>query len=97
MMASFLEKPDTVAASLNQTMIFCPPVVNLAVTLAADCYTISTAPRFWRICFVAQADIDIADEKMLPRAVELYNAIFRPNAKSTFSNVGSWDDTTRSR
>ena len=27
---------------------------------------------------MAQADIIIADEKLLPRAVELYNAIFRP-------------------
>ena len=33
---------------------------------------------------VAQADIDIADEKMLPRAVELYNAIFRPKREIDF-------------
>jgi hypothetical protein len=39
MMASFRERPDAVAASLKQTMIFWQGVVNLAVTLAADCYT----------------------------------------------------------
>ena len=33
---------------------------------------------------MAQADIDIADEKMLPRAVELYNAIFRPKREIDF-------------
>jgi GNAT superfamily N-acetyltransferase len=33
---------------------------------------------------VAQADIDIADEKMLPRAVELYNSIFRPKREVDF-------------
>jgi hypothetical protein len=27
---------------------------------------------------VAQADIIIADEKLLPKAVEIYNNIFRP-------------------
>jgi GNAT superfamily N-acetyltransferase len=33
---------------------------------------------------VAQADIIIADEKMLPRAVELYNNIFRPKREADF-------------
>ena len=33
---------------------------------------------FWRSFDVAQADIIIADEKILPQAVEIYNSIFRP-------------------
>jgi hypothetical protein len=38
---------------------------------------------------VAQAEILIADEKLLPRAVEVYNGIFRPSARSTTSSGGS--------
>jgi GNAT superfamily N-acetyltransferase len=33
---------------------------------------------------VAQADIIIADEKLLPQAVELYNSIFRPRREVDF-------------
>jgi GNAT superfamily N-acetyltransferase len=33
---------------------------------------------------VAQADIDIADDKLLPLAVEVYNAIFRPKLEVDF-------------
>ena len=33
---------------------------------------------------MAQADIIIADEKLLPQAVELYNAIFRPKREIDF-------------
>jgi len=33
---------------------------------------------------VAQADIIIADEKLLPQAVELYNSIFRPKREVDF-------------
>jgi GNAT superfamily N-acetyltransferase len=33
---------------------------------------------------VAQADIDIADDKMLPLAVELHNSIFRPKREVDF-------------
>jgi GNAT superfamily N-acetyltransferase len=33
---------------------------------------------------VAQADIIIADDKLLPRAVELYNGIFRPKREADF-------------
>jgi GNAT superfamily N-acetyltransferase len=39
------------------------------------CGTDSRAPE---VVFVAQADIIIADEKLLPKAVEIYNNIFRP-------------------
>lgn len=38
----------------------------------------------WRTADVAQADIIIADDKLLPRAVELYNAIFRPKREVDF-------------
>ena len=34
--------------------------------------------RLERIRLVAQADIIIADDKLLPQAVEMYNSIFRP-------------------
>ena len=33
---------------------------------------------------MAQADIDIADDKLLPRAVEVYNTIFRPKREVDF-------------
>ena len=33
---------------------------------------------------MAQADIIIADDKLLPQAVELYNAIFRPKREADF-------------
>ncbi len=33
---------------------------------------------------MAQADIDIADEKMLPQAVDLHNAVFRPKREVDF-------------
>jgi len=33
---------------------------------------------------VAQAEIDIADDKMLPLAVELHNAVFRPKREVDF-------------
>ena len=48
------------------------PVI-LAENAAALCVEVSS---------VAQADIIIADEKLLPQAVELYNTIFRPEARS---------------
>jgi GNAT superfamily N-acetyltransferase len=35
-------------------------------------------------CFVAQADIIIADEKLLPQAVDLYNSVFRPKREADF-------------
>lgn len=36
------------------------------------------------VCCVSQADIIVADEQMLPRAVELYNAIYRPRREVDF-------------
>jgi len=33
---------------------------------------------------VAQADILIADERLLPQAVDLYNSIFRPKREIDF-------------
>ena len=33
---------------------------------------------------MAQADIIIADDKLLPQAVELYNSIFRPKREIDF-------------
>ena len=33
---------------------------------------------------MAQADIIIADEKLLPQAVELYNGVFRPKREADF-------------
>ena len=33
---------------------------------------------------MAQADIIIADDKILPQAVELYNAVFRPKREVDF-------------
>jgi len=33
---------------------------------------------------VAQADIIIADDKLLPQAVELYNSVFRPKREVDF-------------
>ncbi len=33
---------------------------------------------------MAQADIIIADERLLPEAVELYNAMFRPKREVDF-------------
>src|ERR1700722_19296977 len=38
----------------------------------------------WRFVTVAQADIIIADERLLPKAVELYNACFRPKREVDF-------------
>src|SRR3954471_18469483 len=40
--------------------------------------------RFRRFRTVAQADILIADERLLPQAVDLYNAIFRPKREIDF-------------
>src|SRR5690349_23958050 len=40
--------------------------------------------RLWRFVAVAQADIIIVDEKLLPQAVELYNSIFRPKREVDF-------------
>jgi sulfate adenylyltransferase len=46
---------------------------------------------------VAQADIDIADEKMLPARWSFTTPFSGPSAKWTSSNAGSWGATTRSR
>src|ERR1700728_854507 len=40
--------------------------------------------NLWRFVQVAQADIIIADDKLLPRAVELYNNVFRPKREVDF-------------
>src|SRR6476619_4664929 len=48
-----------------------------------DRIAVSTRPRRRRTA-VAQADIIIADDKLLPQAVDVYNTCFRPKREVDF-------------
>ncbi len=59
------------------------PFPSVAGEQPASCDILAIA-LFGGLWLVAQADIIIADEKLLPQAVDLYNAVFRPKREADF-------------
>ena len=57
---------------------------HLASQAVREFYNLPAFARYLRRDFMAQADIIIADDPILPQAVELYNQIFRPRREVDF-------------